>query len=59
MSPLRVHHVGLWVADLERMRRFVYVDALGGTSESRRREPGEGSGIPFVLRWVRAIASWS
>jgi lactoylglutathione lyase len=31
MTPLRVHHIALWVADLERMRQF-YVGVLGGTS---------------------------
>jgi lactoylglutathione lyase len=30
VSGLRLHHVALWVEDLERMRGF-YVDALGGT----------------------------
>ena len=47
MSPLRVHHVGLWVADLERMCRF-YVDALGGTSGPRYENPRTGFRSSFV-----------
>lgn len=31
MSPIRLHHVAVWVEDLDRMREF-YVAALGGTS---------------------------
>jgi lactoylglutathione lyase len=31
MTSLRVHHLALWVADLERMREF-YVETLGGVS---------------------------
>ena len=33
MTPLHVHHIALWVGDLERMRAF-YVGVLGGTSGS-------------------------
>ncbi len=31
MTQLRVHHIALWVADLERMRQF-YISVLGATS---------------------------
>lgn len=33
MQHHRVEHIGLWVHDLERMRRF-YVDRLGGNSSA-------------------------
>jgi lactoylglutathione lyase len=47
MSPWRLHHVGLWVVDLERMREF-YADVLGGTSGSLYENPGTGFRSYFV-----------
>jgi lactoylglutathione lyase len=47
MSPLRVDHVALWVADLERMRAF-YVEVLGGTSGPRYENPRTGFRSYFV-----------
>lgn len=47
MTPLRVHHVGLWVSDLERMRNF-YVGALGGTSGPLYENPRTGFRSYFV-----------
>jgi len=47
MTSLRVHHVGLWVADLEGMRQF-YVEALGGKSGPRYANPQTGFRSYFV-----------
>ena len=47
MTPLRVHHVALWVADLERMHRF-YVSVLGGTSSPLYENPRTGLRSYFV-----------
>ena len=47
MSELRVHHVGLWVRDLEGMRKF-YVDVLGGESGSLYENPRTGFRSCFV-----------
>ena len=47
MSELRVHHVGLWVRDLEGMRKF-YVDVLGGESGSLYENPRTGFRSYFV-----------
>ncbi len=47
MNPLRVHHIALWVADLERMRAF-YVGVLGGTSGPVYENPRTGFRSCFV-----------
>jgi lactoylglutathione lyase len=47
MTPMRVDHLALWVADLERMREF-YVGALGGVSGPRYENPRTGFGSYFV-----------
>jgi len=47
MATLRIHHVALWVADLEGMRQF-YVEALGGTSGPRYENPRTGFRSYFV-----------
>ena len=47
MIPLRIHHVALWVADLERMREF-YVGVLGGTSGALYENRRTGFRLYFV-----------
>ena len=47
MTPLLLHHVAVWVADLERMREF-YVGALGGTSGPVYENPRTGFRSYFV-----------
>ena len=47
MTQLRVDHVALWVADLERMRGF-YEDVLGGTSGPLYENPRTGFRSYFV-----------
>ncbi len=47
MTPLRLEHVALWVADLDGMRRF-YVDALGGASGPLYENPRTGFRSHFV-----------
>jgi catechol 2,3-dioxygenase-like lactoylglutathione lyase family enzyme len=44
---VRVHHIGLWAADLERLRAF-YVDVLGGVSGPRYENPRTGFRSYFV-----------
>lgn len=46
-TPLRVDHVALWVADLERMREF-YVGVLGGMSGPLYENPRTGFRSYFV-----------
>jgi lactoylglutathione lyase len=41
VSVRRLHHVALWVSDLERMREF-YVSVLGATSGSLYENPSTG-----------------
>jgi lactoylglutathione lyase len=47
MTPLRVHHVALWVADLERMRDF-YAGVLGGRCGPLYENPQTGFRSYFV-----------
>lgn len=44
---MRLEHVALWVADLERMRAF-YVDVLGGRAGERYHNPAKDFSSYFV-----------
>jgi lactoylglutathione lyase len=46
-TPLRLDHIALWVADLERMREF-YVGVLGGMSGPLYENPRTGFRSYFV-----------
>jgi lactoylglutathione lyase len=47
VTRFEVHHVGVWVEDLERMREF-YVSVLGGTSGPLYENPRTGFRSYFV-----------
>ena len=47
MINLRLHHVALWVRDLEQVRAF-YVDMLGGASGSLYENPRTGFRSYFI-----------
>jgi lactoylglutathione lyase len=47
MTPLRVDHVALWAADLERLREF-YVGVLGGVGGPLYENPRTGFRSYFV-----------
>lgn len=47
MNGLRLHHVALWVDDLEAMRAF-YVDMLGAGSGPRYENPNTGLRSYFI-----------
>jgi lactoylglutathione lyase len=59
MTPLRVDHVALWAADLERMREF-YVGVLGGVCSALYENPGTGFRSYFVtFTDVRLELMWA
>jgi lactoylglutathione lyase len=47
VTQLRLHHVALWVDDLERKRDF-YVTTLGGSSGPRYENPRKGFRSYFI-----------
>ena len=47
MNQLRLHHVALWVEDLERMQDF-YVTTLGGSSGPLYENPRKGFWSYFI-----------
>ena len=47
MSEVHLHHVALWVRDLERMREF-YESVLGGSSGSLYENPRTGFRSYFI-----------
>jgi lactoylglutathione lyase len=47
VNQLRLHHVALWVDDLERMRDF-FVTTLGGTSGPLYENPRKGFRSYFI-----------
>lgn len=47
MIPLRIHHVALWVTNLEKMRDF-YVTTLGGIGGALYENPRTGLRSYFV-----------
>lgn len=47
VTPPRLHHVALWVDDLERMRAF-YTGVLGGSAGPRYENPTTGFRSYFV-----------